>query len=100
MTNHDAPRVSDTDDDVLVESLEELAARERRKVDAAVLDADDGDVADWFHLPDADLYGVELTVRVLPKQANEFTCSNCFLVQHRNRVALQTGDQLICADCV
>ena len=51
-------------------------------------------------LPDADLSGEELTVRVVPKQADEFTCSSCFLVQHRNRLALQKGDQLICADCV
>jgi uncharacterized protein DUF4193 len=42
----------------------------------------------------------ELTVRVIPKQADEFTCASCFLVQHRNRLALRKGDQLICADCV
>jgi Domain of unknown function (DUF4193) len=39
-------------------------------------------------------------VRVVPKQSDEFTCSSCFLVQHRTRLALHKGDQLICADCV
>src|SRR4051812_2363353 len=98
-TDYDAPRVKETDD-VAEESLNELATRRRTDADAAVLDVDDGDPADSFELPDADLYGEELTVRVVPKQADEFSCSSCFLVQHRNRLALQKGDQLLCADCV
>ena len=98
-TDYDAPRVKETDD-VAEESLDELATRRRTDADAAVLDVDDGDPADSFELPDADLSGEELTVRVVPKQADEFTCSSCFLVQHRHRLALQKGDQLICADCV
>lgn len=98
-TDYDAPRVKETDD-VVEESLNELATRRRTDADAAVLDVDDGDPADSFELPDADLSGEELTVRVVPKQADEFTCSSCFLVQHRNRLALQKGDQLLCADCV
>jgi hypothetical protein len=98
-TDYDAPRVKETDD-VAEESLNELATRRRTDADAAVLDVDDGDPADSFELPDADLSGEELTVRVVPKQADEFTCSSCFLVQHRNRLALQKGDQLLCADCV
>jgi uncharacterized protein DUF4193 len=98
-TDYDAPRVKETDD-VAEESLDELATRRRTDADAAVLDVDDGDPANSFELPDADLSGEELTVRVVPKQADEFTCSSCFLVQHRNRLALQKGDQLLCADCV
>jgi hypothetical protein len=98
-TDYDAPRVKETDD-VADESLEEIAARRRNDVDVAVLDVDDGEAVDSVVLPDADLSGEELTVRVLPKQADEFTCSSCFLVQHRNRLALQSGDQLVCADCV
>ena len=98
-TDYDAPRVKETDD-VAEESLDELATRRGTDADAAVLDVDDGDPADSFELPDADLSGEELTVRVVPKQADEFTCSSCFLVQHRHRLALQKGDQLLCADCV
>jgi hypothetical protein len=98
-TDYDAPRVKETDD-IAEESLDELATRRRTDAAAAVLDVDDGDTEESFVLPDTDLSGEELTVRVVPKQADEFTCSSCFLVQHRNRLALQKGDQLICADCM
>ena len=97
-TDYDAPRVKDTDD-IADESVQEIAAR-RRQVDVAVLDVDDGDAVDSIDLPGADLSGEELTVRVLPKQADEFTCSSCFLVQHQSRLALRSGGQTLCADCV
>mgnify|MGYP000931394766 CR=1 FL=1 len=96
-TDYDAPRVKDTDD-IADESLEDLTAR-RREADVAVLDVDDGD-ADPIVLPDVDLSGEELTVQVIPKQPDEFTCSSCFLVQHHSRLAMQSGDRMICADCV
>jgi hypothetical protein len=98
-TDYDAPRVKETDD-IGDESLEDLAARRREQVDVAVLDVDDGDAVDSITLPDVDLSGEELTVRVIPKQADEFTCSSCFLVQHHSRLALQSGDRMVCADCV
>ncbi|MGO4445893.1 DUF4193 domain-containing protein [Mycobacterium sp. 2YAF39] len=98
-TDYDAPRTQNADD-AGDQSLEDLASRRREQVDVAVLDVDDGDAVDAIDLPDMDLTGEELTVRVIPKQANEFTCSSCFLVQHRNRLALQSGNQLVCADCV
>ena len=43
--------------------------------------------------------GEELSVRVIPKQADEFTCSSCFLVQHRSRLASEKGGVMICTDC-
>lgn len=98
-TDYDAPRVKDSDEAV-DESLEAIAARRREQADIAVLDVDDGDAADPIILPDMDLTGEELTVRVLPKQADEFTCSSCFLVQHHSRLAMQSGGRTICADCV
>lgn len=97
-TDYDAPRVKDTDEST-DESLDAIAAR-RREVDVAVLDVDDGDPVDSIDLPDADLSGEELTVRVIPKQADEFTCSSCFLVHHHSRLALQSGNRMVCADCV
>jgi hypothetical protein len=97
-TDYDAPRAQNTDD-TGDESLEDLATR-RGRADVAVLDVDDGDAVDSIGLPDIDLSGEELTVRVVPKQADEFTCSSCFLVQHHNRLALQSGDRMVCADCV
>jgi len=50
-------------------------------------------------LPGADLSGEELTMPVIPKQADEFTCASCFLVQHRSRIASAAGGQTICIDC-
>ncbi|MBU9766461.1 DUF4193 domain-containing protein [Mycobacterium sp. TNTM28] len=96
-TDYDAPRVKETDE-VGDESLEELATQRRAAANTAVIDEDE--VVDSFDLPDADLSGEELSVRVVPKQADEFTCSSCFLVQHRNRLALQKGDQQLCVECV
>ena len=49
---------------------------------------------------DADLTNEELTVRVVPKQADEFVCSSCFLVQHSSRLALRKDGQQICTECV
>ncbi|MGY4654167.1 DUF4193 domain-containing protein [Mycobacterium sp. URHB0021] len=98
-TDYDAPRVRETDE-TADEPLQELAVTRRSDAATAVLDVDDGDAADAFELPDAEIAGEELAVRVIPKQANEFTCSSCFLVQHRNRLALQQGGQLICDDCI
>ena len=96
-TDYDAPRVKDTDE-TADESLDAIAAR-RREVDVAVLDVDDGDAVDAIDVPDADLSGEELTVRVIPKQADEFTCSSCFLVHHRSRLASEKNGVMICTDC-
>ncbi len=76
-TDYDAPRRSEADE-LAEDSLEN------------------------FELPGADLSGLsgeELTVKVLPKQADEFTCSKCFLVHHRSRLAEQHNGQFICRDC-
>src|SRR5690349_14760546 len=95
-TDYDAPRTKNTDE-TGDESLEELTANRRTAADTAVIDEDEA--VDSFDLPDADI-SEELSVRVVPRQANEFTCSSCFLVQHRNRIALQRGDEQVCVDCV
>jgi hypothetical protein len=36
---------------------------------------------------------------VLPRQADEFTCSRCFLVHHRSQLAAEKKGQLICKEC-
>ncbi|MGV9801534.1 DUF4193 domain-containing protein [Mycobacterium sp. NPDC003449] len=96
-TDYDAPRTKDADE-AADESLEGLSTQRRNSVDTAVIDEDEA--VDSFDLPDADLSGEELSVRVVPKQADEFTCSSCFLVHHRNRMALQRGNEQLCVDCV
>lgn len=93
--DYDAPRRTPVDD----EPLDELAAR-RNATSTAVLDIDETDVAESYDLPGADLSGEELVVRVIPKQHDEFTCSSCFLVQHRSRLARGRNGESICTDCV
>lgn len=96
-TDYDAPRRSESDE-VNEDSLEELKSR-RNDAQSSVVDVDEGDTVDSFELPGADLSGEELTLHVVPKQADEFTCSVCFLVQHRSRLASDKGGQLVCVDC-
>ncbi|MFZ5852036.1 MAG: DUF4193 domain-containing protein [Actinomycetota bacterium] len=95
-TDYDTPRK--TDDEIGEDSIEELKARRVDK-SAAVVDIDEADTAESFELPGADLSNEELSVRVLPRQADEFTCSHCFLVHHRSQLAREDGGQLICRDC-
>jgi len=97
-TDYDAPRRTETDD-VSEDSLEDLTAR-RTEAQLAVVDIDEPESAESFELPDADLSGEELSVRVIPKQADEFTCSSCFLVHHRSRLASERDGVMICTDCV
>jgi hypothetical protein len=99
-TDYDAPRRSDADE-MAEDSLEELKAR-RNENQSGVVDVDTDAPDENFELPGADLSGLsgeELTVKVLPKQADEFTCARCFLVHHRSRLAEQQGNLLICRDC-
>ena len=96
-TDYDAPRVTEADSE---ESLEQLTSRRSNDAATAVIDVDDGDAVDSFDLPDAEISGEELTVRIIPKQSDEFVCSSCFLVQHHSRLALQKNGQLICTECV
>jgi len=68
---------------------------------SSLVDIDDAesDVERPFALAGADLVGEDIAVPVIPKRADEFTCSNCFLIQHVSRLASSQGGQLICIDC-
>ncbi len=94
-TDYDTPRA--TDDDLGEDSIEELKAR--RDAQAGSVDVDEAELAESLELPGADLSGEELTVRVVPRQADEFTCSKCFLVHHRSQLASEKNGQLICKEC-
>lgn len=94
-TDYDTPRK--TDEDVTEDSVEEVKAR-RAEAAIGLTDLDESD-NEPLDLPGADLSGEELTVRVLPRQADEFTCSNCFLVQHRSRLGRQKRGVMLCSDC-
>ena len=93
-TDYDAPRRTETED-LNEDSLEELKAR-RSEAQSSSVDVDESDTAESFELPGADLSGEELSVRVIP---NEFTCTSCFLVYHRSRLARENGNSMVCVDC-
>jgi len=96
-TDYDAPRHTESDAEI-EDSLEELKER-RNEAQSPAVDVEETDTAEGFELPGADLSGEELSVRVVPKQADEFTCSACFLVHHRHRYAGERAGLPICRDC-
>ena len=95
-TDYDVPRKQD--EELSSDSIEELKAQ-RNQQQASQVDEDEAQVAEGFELPGADLSNEELSVRVLPKQNDEFTCMECFLVRHRSQLAENNGGVLICTDC-
>lgn len=97
VTDYDAPRRRDTDEPT-ADPLKEVASGLTGR-GAAEADGVDDDLAEIFELPGADLSGEEFVVTVIPKQADEFTCTSCFLVHHRSRLYSSGGGSPICADC-
>ena len=95
-TDYDTPRK--TDEELHEESLEELKAR-RADAQSGQVDIDEAEAAENLELPGADLSGEELTVKVVPKQEDEFTCSRCFLVKQVNQRARGEGPKAVCRDC-
>ena len=95
-TDYDAPRKHE--DEVAEDSLEELKGR-RNDAGSNVVDEDENEVAEDFELPGADLSNEELTVRVVPRQEDEFTCSECFLVHHISQLAYEDGGLPVCTEC-
>src|SRR4051795_1443869 len=93
-TDYDAPRKNEEDQSE--ESIEELKARRHDK-NSGKVDEDEAEAAESFELPGADLSHEELAVEVMPRQEDEFTCMNCFLVHHRSQLADEK--RLICRDC-
>jgi Domain of unknown function (DUF4193) len=95
-TDYDSPRK--TDDELTEDSLQELQARRMDKSSTAI-DIDPDDIAESLELPGADLSDEELSIRVMPRRPDEFTCSSCFLVHHRSQLAHTRGGQPVCRDC-
>jgi len=96
VSDYDARRVTDTDG-ADRSALRELGSMP--KLSTTVVDDDPNDSM-FFELPGADLSSEELSVVVIPQRSDEFTCSSCFLVQHRSRLRDSSGGRQICADCV
>ncbi|MEY9857782.1 hypothetical protein ABH935_003395 [Catenulispora sp. GAS73] len=94
-TDYDVPRK--TDEDLAENGTEDGRAR-RAEAAGGLADLEEID-NEPLDLPRADLSGEELTVLVLPRQADEFTCTNCFLVHHRNLLARRKRGVMLCCDC-
>ena len=94
-TDYDTPRK--TDEELHEESLGELKAQ-RVDAQSGRVDVDEAEAAENLELPGADLSGEELSVRVVPRQVDEFTCSRCFLVHH-NPPARGEGPKAVCKEC-
>ena len=95
-TDYDAPRKNDEENE---DSIEELKSRRNDK-NSGKVDEDEVEAAEAFELPGADLSHEELTVRVLPRQVDEFTCASCFLVKSTSQLAETRGGKQYCVDCV
>ena len=97
-TDYNSPRTPD--DEPTENSLEELQTRRRAQAQTGAVEVDEADLAESLELPGADLSGEVLTVRMLPRQADEFTCTSCFLVHHRSQLASSPGGGTpVCRDC-
>ena len=95
-TDYDAPRKSE--EELREESLEELKARRADKA-SAMIDVDEVEEVETLVLPGADLSDQSLTARVIPEQADEFTCSVCFLVHHRSQLVGEVDGLPVCSEC-
>ena len=83
--------MADDEEEVGVEtSFEELAKRAE-----GVEEEDDDEVI--LELDRGDDKTEALVEKVIPPQANEFTCRNCFLVKHRSQLA--DKKKMFCLDC-
>lgn len=99
-TDYDAPR-RNQEQETADGSLEALGVR-RNDAQSGAIDIDEADFVDAVEIPGADMSSLsedEITVRVVPKQPNEFTCTSCFLVHLRGRLARTTGGLPLCRDC-
>ena len=82
--------MAEEEEDVGVEtSFEELAKR------AEDVEEDEDDVI--LDLAPGDDKAEALVEKVVPPQANEFTCRSCFLVKHRSQLA--DKKKMLCRDC-
>jgi len=91
-TDYDAPRKNDDD----TESIEVLKER-GPEVSSVASDVDSEDHFDSNTIPEVSEAD---DVIVVPKQQDEFTCSECFIVKHHSQRAKKDGKfGPVCVDC-
>ena len=89
-TDYDAPRRTETDE-VSEDSLEELTPAARSHSPPSSMSTSPSPRS-RSNCP-VRTCPAKLSVRVVPKQADEFTCSSCFLVHHRSRLASEKNGE-------
>ncbi|HEX6844478.1 MAG TPA: DUF4193 family protein [Actinomycetota bacterium] len=77
-----------------VESIQDLLAKQESREEAETADEEDEVVAPTPVTDDRLEAGES---RVVPMQATEFMCKNCFLVKHRSQLA--DKKKMLCRDC-
>ena len=77
------------------DSLEEIITRKPEQPVGVA--EDENELAFEMELAGGEEINDELAIRPVPKQANEFTCTRCFLVKHRSQ--LSDAKKTVCSDC-
>ena len=78
----------------LIERKELFAATQLSQIKAFEVEE-----AENLELPGADVSDEGLSVDILPKQLDEFTCAKCFLVHHRSQLDHDSSNGPVCTDC-
>ena len=65
---------------------------------ASSVDVDETEQAEGFELPGADLSGEELSVRVIPRQADESPAPSA-TGRRRSQPASEKGGNMVCREC-
>ncbi|MCV7221507.1 DUF4193 family protein [Mycolicibacterium elephantis] len=80
--------------------LGELLPGHGRAATRFVVDeTEEPDAAGLLALDSSELIADDMIVPVIPKRADEFTCSTCFLIHHISRLATSADGQSTCAEC-
>ncbi len=74
-----------------VESIQDILVKQEARADEA--EEEDDSVLNLSREERLE----PLAVKVVPPQASEFICSNCFLVKHRSQ--LKDKAKMLCRDC-
>lgn len=75
-----------------VESIQDLLVKQEARAEEEE-DAEESVLT----LTRDELRDESMAVKVVPPQANEFTCRNCYLVKHRSQ--LKDKAKMLCRDC-
>lgn len=82
-------------------TLKELLSSNGRASTRFVIDdPEEPDAPGLLQSDSLELIADDVTVPVIPKRADEFTCSKCFLIHHMSRLASSQDGQPTCTDCV